>query len=279
MKKYLFILLFFCNSNLFAQYAFEMKIDFAIRVNNNDDLFSISGTLLSGRVEKGKTYYAENGSKIEVNNIISQKTGTTSPVANSPEGVALAITCKNYNIERGEVLKCVSSKSAYYGNNTGFNPGKMKEGELYCKINGRMYTSFQVSKPVLIKNVDVLDMFFQAEDKSVIWLQLNNFSEINNIPHTAKSDTSVKERAFVCKMAYLPSGYKPSDGANNYVGYEDVKGNAGIVVVYLDKYNKKIALSFSGILRANSKMQTEKPNAGLFYITEGKIDNLSWDAF
>jgi hypothetical protein len=122
-------------------------------------------------------------------------------------------------------------------------------------------------------------MFFQAEDKSVIWLQLNNFSEINNIPHTAKSDTSVKERAFVCKMAYLPSGYKPSDGANNYVGYEDVKGNAGIVVVYLDKYNKKIALSFSGILRANSKMQIEKPNAGLFYITEGKIDNLSWDAF
>ena len=76
----------------------------------------------------------------------------------------------------------------------------MKEGELYCKINGRMYTSYQVSKPVLIKDVDVLDMFFQSEDKSVIWLQLNNFSEIKSIPHTAKSDTSVKERAFECKI-------------------------------------------------------------------------------
>lgn len=262
-----------------AQYAFEMKIDFAIRVNNNDDLFSISGTLLSGRVEKGKTYYAENGSKIEVNNIISQKTGTTSPVANSPEGVALSITCKNYNIERGEILKCVSTKSAYYGNNNGFNPGKMPEGELYCKVNGRMYSSFQVSKPVLIKDVDVLDMFFQAEDKSVIWLQLNNFSEIKNIPHATKSDTSNKERLYVCKVAYLPKGYKPSDGANNYAGYEDVRGNAGIAVVYLDRYHKKIALSFSGILRANENMLKEKPNAGLFYITEGKIDNLSWDAF
>jgi hypothetical protein len=142
-----------------------------------------------------------------------------------------------------------------------------------------MYSSYQVSKPVLIKDVDVLDMFFQSEDKSVIWLQLNNFSEIKSIPHTAKSDTSVKERAFVCKMAYLPYGYKPSDGANNYLGYEDVKGNAGIVVLYLDKYNKKIGLSFSGILRPNAKMLSEKPNAGLFYITEGKIDNLSWDAF
>ena len=279
MKKLLILLLLFSNISLFAQYAFEMKIDFAVRVRNDDDKFSISGTLLSGRVEKGKTYYAENGSKLEVNNIISQKSGTTTPVANSPEMVALAITCSNYNIERGEVLKCASSKAAYYGNNSSFNPGKMPEGELHCKINGRMYTSFQVSKPVLIKDVDVLDMFFEAEDKSVIWLQLNNFSEIKNIPHATKTDTSNKERAYVCKVAYLPYGYKPSDGANNYRGYEDVKGNAGIAVVFLDKYNKKIGLSFSGILRPNEKIVQEKPNAGLFYITEGRIDNLSWDAF
>ena len=42
---------------------------------------------------------------------------------------------------------------------------------------------------------------------------------------------------------------------------------------------KKIALTFSGILRANARMQADKADAGLFYITEGKVDNVSWDAF
>lgn len=264
---------------ILAQYAFEMKIDFAMRVKNDEDIFSISGIINSGRVEKGKTYYLENGSKLVIDNIFSQKSSTSTSVANAPEMVALSVTCSGYQIERGDIIKCVATKSAYLLGQSGFNPGKMPEGELSCKVNGRLYTATQISKPVYIKNADVLDMFFEAADKSVIWLQLNHFSEIQQIPHHAKTDTSNHNRVQVCKLAYLPSGYRPSDGASQYKGYEDFKGNAGIAVLFLDRYHKRIGLSFSGILRANDRMLQEKPGAGLFYITEGKIDNLSWDAF
>ena len=125
----------------------------------------------------------------------------------------------------------------------------------------------------------MLDMFFEGEDKSVIWLQLNQLTEIADIPHYAKSDTSVKNLMMVCKVAYMPEGYRPTDLPNNYRAYEDMRGNSGIMVTFLNKYEKKISLEFSGILRPNEKILIDKPNAGLFYITEGRVDNISWDAF
>jgi hypothetical protein len=47
----------------------------------------------------------------------------------------------------------------------------------------------------------------------------------------------------------------------------------------LNKYEKKLSLEFSGILRPNMKIIEEKPAAGLFYVNEGRVDNIGWDAF
>jgi hypothetical protein len=38
-------------------------------------------------------------------------------------------------------------------------------------------------------------------------------------------------------------------------------------------------LEFSGILRANKKLLEDNGSSGLFYISEGRVDNLGWDAF
>ena len=66
--KYLFLFLLFSLTLIQtkAQFAFELKVTFASRIQNSDQ-YSVSGTLLSGRIENGKTYYLENGSKIEEN--------------------------------------------------------------------------------------------------------------------------------------------------------------------------------------------------------------------
>jgi hypothetical protein len=261
-----------------AQYAFELKIEYAMRVQNSD-LFSISGTVISGRIESGKSYYMDDGQKVEVKNVISSKSATSVPVALAQENVSISLQCKDYQPDRGEVLRCISSKPIYGGNVVNSHADKMQEGMLKCKLNSRVYTSTQISKPVYIKQADVLDLFFEAEDKSVIWLQLNDFSQIKDTPHQAKSDTSNHDRMYVCKVAYMPLGYRPTDMPNNYVAYEDVKGNAGIIITYLDKYKKKIGLEFSGILRPNQRLLVDKPNAGLFYINEGRVDEIGWDEF
>jgi hypothetical protein len=261
-----------------AQYAFELKIDFAMRVQNSD-MFSISGTVISGRIENDKNYYMDDGQKVEIKNVISNKSATSVPVALAQEKVSISVLCKDYQPERGEVLRCISSKPIYGGNVVRSHAKLMPEGELTCKLNTRMYDSKQISKPVYIKQADVLDIFFEAEDKSVIWIQLNDFSKIKEAPHQTKSDTSILERENVCKIAYLPNGYRPTDLPNNYIAFEDVKGNAGVLITYLDRYKKKMSIEFSGILRANERMREEKPNAGLFYITDGRVDQLSWDEY
>jgi hypothetical protein len=280
MKKYqLFFICIIASLQTFAQYAFELKVEYSTRIQNLDQ-FALSGTILKGRIENGKDYFLDDGTKIVINNIISAKSATSVPVASAPESVSMGISCKNHRPEHGDILKCVSAKPLYGGNVVSYNPNKTPEGELMCKLNGRLYRAKTISKPVLIKAANMLDLFFEADDKSVIWLQLNNFTDIETTPHTTKSDTSIHDRVLVCKVAYLPSGYRPTDMPNNYRAYEDVKGNAGITVTYLNKYEKKISLEFSGILRANEKMIEEKPNAGgLFYINDGHVDNISWDAF
>ncbi len=261
-----------------AQYAFELKITFANRINNSD-LFSVSGTLVKGRIEKGKSYFTDGGIKLDIKNIISSTSATSVPVASAPDAVSLSVEAKDFYPDRGELLECLSSRPNVSGNTIRYNPNKMGEGMLSCKVNGQMYTSMSISKPVLIKESDMMDMFFEAEDKSVIWLQINQFSEIKDLPHQTKSDTSVKERVFVCKVAYLPKGYRPTDPPGSYACYEDFRGNAGIIVTQLDRYHKKFAIEFSGILRPNAKAIEEKPNAGIFYLTEGRVDNIGWDAF
>ena len=261
-----------------AQFAFELKVEYANRINNSD-FFSISGTLLNGRVENGKSYYLENGIKLDIKNVISTKSATSVPVASAPEGVSLSIEAKDFYPDRGEILKGISSRPTLSGSTMNFSATKMAEGQLSCKLNGRMYTSMTISKPVLMKQADMFDLFFEAEDKSVIWLQINQFSEITNTPHQAKTDTSNHDRKFVCKVAYMPKGYRPTDQPGSYACYEDFRGNAGIIIKQIDRYHKKMAFEFSGILRPNAKMQEENPNAGIFYITEGKVDNIGWDVF
>lgn len=271
------LLLFFALSAT-AQFAFELKIEYAMRVQNSD-MFSVSGTVISGRVESGKSYFLEDGEKIDIKNLISSKSATSVPVAAENENVSVSIMGKNFNPDRGEVLRCVTSKGSYTGSYVPAHANKFPEGQLNCKLNSRMYTAMQVSRPVYIRQSDVMDFFFQAEDESVIWIQLNDFSEIKSTPHSAKTDTSEKDRSKVCKVAFLPKGYRPTDMPNNYVAFEDVKGNAGILITYIDRYRKKIGFEFAGILRPNELLRAEKPNAGLFYVNDGRVDQIGWDEF
>jgi hypothetical protein len=261
-----------------AQYTFELKIEYAMRVQNTD-MFSVSGVITSGKIESDKTYFLDDGTKIEVKNLISSKSATSVPVALAQENVSVSIFCKDFRPERGTTLKGIANKPVYSGSNTRAYSNMMPEGELTCKLNSRMYTSSQISKPVYIKQSDVLDIFFEAEDKSVIWIQFNDFSQIKSTPHQTKSDTSDKERMNVCKVAFLPQGYRPTDMPNNYKAFEDQKGNAGVLIKYIDRYKKKIGFEFSGILRPNAKILEEKPNAGLFYINEGRVDQIGWDEY
>lgn len=275
---YLFLFLLLCSMNMVAQYSFELKVDYAMRVGNTDE-FSLSGTIISGRIEKNKVYYLEDGNKVEVKNIISSKSATSVPVAAINENVSLAIVCKNMEPGRGDMIRGIATRPSFGQVFTPTNTKQLPEGILNCRINGKMYKAKMVSKPVYIKESNVLDMFFMAEDESVVWLQLNGFSEIETLPHNAKSDTSVKEHSLVCKIAFMPKGYRPTDMPNNYRAYEDVKGNAGIIVTSLNRYKKTIALEFSAILRPNKLLMQEGGVNGLFYISEGRVDNIGWDEF
>ena len=278
--KTLWLCLLFLNASLscLAQFTFELQVEYGMRVGNTDQ-YAVSGVIKSGRIEKGKTYFLEDGTKVVIENILSAKSATSVPVANSNESVSLAITCKNYEPGRGDVMRGITTRPSYGMGNTRYNPNQLAEGILSCRVNGKMYKAKMVSKPVYIRASNVLDLFFIAQDESVIWLQLNGFSEVENSPHKTTSDTSEKNLSLVCKMAFMPKGYRPTDMPTNYKAYEDMKGNAGIIITSLNKYKKTIALEFSGILRPNKKLQDEESKAGLFYISEGRIDNISWDEF
>ncbi|MEZ5045700.1 MAG: hypothetical protein R2831_01780 [Chitinophagaceae bacterium] len=275
---YFFIFLFSLVQSMHAQFAFELKVSMAMRIQNSDQ-FSVSGEITQGRIEKGKKYYLENGTELKVENIISSKSGTSVPVASAPDNVSLGISSKDFQAENRMLLRGISNRPVYGGNVATRTMEKSPEGILHCKLNGSIQTAKQISKPVYIKNSNVLDMFFQFEDKSVLWLQLNGFSEIEAAPHQTTSDTSQKDFSKMCKIAYLPYGYRPTDFPNNYQAFEDVKGHAGILITALNKYTKKIAFDFNGILRPNMRLLESNANAGLFYITEGKVDHVSWDAF
>lgn len=261
-----------------AQYAFELKVDLVSRIGNQD-LFSISGTLVSGRVENGKTYYDTKGAKFDVKNVISSKTATSVPVAAVGEQVSLSVSSKDLDAGRGEVMQCISSRPLQNGMAVRSYGPTLPEGAIRCKMNGRQYSSKVISKPVYMKGADVLDMFYKAEDETVLWLQINNFSKIQQFPHTTTTDTANQVRELVCKVAYMPKGFRPTDLPNNYIAYEDVAGNASITITNINRYKKSISFDFMGTLRPNRKLLEEKPNAGLFTIQEGHADNITWDAY
>lgn len=277
--RYLFVLLLVLFLKpLSAQFAFELKVTYAMRIQNSDQ-YSVSGELISGRVENGKTYYLENGTKIEVKNLMSAKTATSVPVASVPESVSIGITSKDFEPEPRMILRGISTRPVYGGTIAQSRIDKSPEGVLTCKINGKMYSAMTISKPVYIRNSNILDLFFKAEDETVVWLQINGFSDIDNTPHQCKSDTSNKDHSMVCKVAYMPKGFRPTDMPNNYMAYEDLKGNASIMITALDKHKKRIVLEFNGILRPNARLLEEGKVPGLFYISEGRVDNISWDEF
>ena len=281
MKTTFYTLLVLCllsSLSLQAQYAFELKVDLVSRIGNQD-LFSISGTLLAGRVENGKTYYDAQGAKFDVKNIISSKTATSVPVAGVGEQVSLSISSKDLDAGRGETMQCISSRPMQNGMAVRSYGPVLAEGAMRCKINGRQYTSKVISKPVYMKDADVLDLFFRADDETVLWLQLNNFSKIEQLPHTTTTDTSNHQREWVCKMAYMPKGFRPTDLPNHYQAYEDVAGNASITITNINRYKKTLSFDFMGTLRPNRRLLEEKPNAGLFTIQEGHADNITWDAY
>lgn len=269
-------LMFSCYA--FAQFTFELKVDYAMRVGNTDQ-FSVNGTILTGRLEKGKTYFLEDGTKLVIENIISSKSASSVPVASANENVSLALTCKDFLPDRGDVLRGITTRPSIGGGAQRYNTNQLPEGILSCRINGKLYRSKMVSKPVYIRSSNMLDLFFIAEDESVIWLQINGFSEIETMPHHTKSDTSEKTPSMVCKVAFMPKGFRPTDMPTGYKAYEDMKGNSGIIITALNRYKKTIALEFSGILRPNKKLLEDGTGSGLFYISEGRVDNVGWDEF
>ncbi|MBK7692503.1 MAG: hypothetical protein IPK62_01570 [Bacteroidetes bacterium] len=278
MKKIALLIVFilpFCTQ---AQFAFVMKVEYAMQVQNSTK-YAVSGSILSGKIENNKTYYLDDGTKLDVKNIISAKSATSVPVALAGENVSISLTSEKFEIMRGETMRCISTRPGYGGAQVKSFANALPEGILSCKVNGKMYDSKSISKPVYMRQADVMDLFFEAENKTVIWIQINDFSQIKDTPHLTKSDTSVKERSLVCKLAYMPKGYRPTDMPNNYIAFEDYKGNAGVVITQIDRYNKKIALEFSGILRPNTLMLEEHPTAGLYYITEGRVDQIKWEEY
>ncbi len=278
MKNFYLFILFITPFCLKAQFAFEIKVDYSMQVQNTEQ-YAVSGTITSGKVENNKTYYLEDGTRLDIKNVISAKSATSVPVALAGENVSISLVAKNFEIIRGETMKCISTRPGYGGAQVKSFANKLPEGVLNCKVNGKMYESKAVSKPVYMKQADVMDLFFSAENETVIWIQINNFSEIKDVPHLTKSDTTVQDRSLVCKLAYLPKGYRPTDMPNNYIAFEDYKGNAGVIITHIDRYNKQMSLEFSGILRPNALMLEEHPNAGLYYITEGRVDNIKWEQY
>jgi len=262
----------------FSQYSFEFRVENAMQVGNTDE-YSVSGTLQSGRIEKNKVYFLEDGTQLSIRNIISSKTATSVPVANAPENISLALQCPKFVPTHGDWMKAIATRPSYGGGAMMARQGSLAEGLIQCRVNGRMYRAKMVSKPVYVRASDMLDLFFMAEDESVVWLQLNGFSMIQELPHRSTSDTSIKEPSQVCKVVFMPKGYRPTDMPVSYKGYEDFQGHSGIIVTSVNRYRKTLSLEFSGTLRANSKMLEENPSAGLFYLTEGRVDQIGWDEF
>ena len=153
---------------------------------------------------------------------------------------------------------------------------KIDEGSMKCNVNGMSFVAKQISKPILTKQSDILDLFFKGSYDRVIWLQIFNFSKIKMAPQEINIiEDSTKA---YCKIKFLPKGFLPTDFPNNLKAFENANENAGIVLTkYLD-YNKEIGLEFNGILKPNKLMLEENPTAGLFYITEGRIDKIIFEA-
>ena len=70
MKGSLFFIILFFSISVHAQYAFELEVDFSAQIQNSEN-YSVSGKLLKGKIENGKTYFLESGAKLDIINIIS----------------------------------------------------------------------------------------------------------------------------------------------------------------------------------------------------------------
>ncbi len=278
--KYIFLTLAIMFSfSTQAQFAFEMKVNYARQVQNSNQ-YAVSGVIISGKIENNKTYYLDNGTRFEVKNIISAKSATSVPVALENENVSINLVAKEFEVSQGETIRGILNRPGYGGSEVRTFANQIPEGMLQCKVNGKIFDGQSVSKPVYMRQADVLDLFFRTEQSdAVIWIQINNFSEIKDTPHLLKSDTSITERNLVCKLAFMPKGYRPTDMPNNYLAFEDYKGNAGVLIKVIDRYKKKLSIEFSGILRPNELLLEDRPTAGLFYITEGRIDSISWEEY
>lgn len=279
MRFLSFLICFFLTIPLHAQFAFELKVNYSRQVQNSNQ-YAVSGSVLSGKIENNKTYYLEDGTQFDVKNIISAKSATSVPVALQNENISMNIVSKKFEVMQGETIHCITNRPGYGGESVRTYANKIPDGMVQCKVNGKLYEGRSVSKPVLMRQADVMDLFFISEEtQSVIWIQINNFSQIRDTPHLLKSDTSIHDRSLVCKLAFMPKGYRPTDMPNNYLAFEDYKGNAGVMITHIDRYKKKFSLEFSGILRPNELLLEERPNAGLFYITEGRVDAVYWEEY
>ncbi len=275
MRASLFFIILFFSISVHAQYAFELEVDYSAQIQNSEN-YSVSGKLLKGKIENGKTYFLESGAKLDIINIISSTTGTSINIAEAPQAVSIGFKSKDYEPKQHVKINGISTKPEQRGFVVKTYADKIDEGSLKCNVNGMSFVAKQISKPILTKQSDILDMFFKGSYDRIIWLQVYNFSKIKMAPQELNliEDTA---KAY-CKIKFLPKGFLPTDFPNNLKAFENGIDNAGIVITkYLD-YNKEIGLEFNGILKPNKLIVTENPEAGLFYITEGRIDKIIFEA-
>lgn len=271
----LFSIISFCS---YAQYSFEIEVEYAQQVGNTDR-YSISGKLLKGKVENNKKYYLSNGAELNVDNVMSAASGTSAPVVVAPDKVSISAKCSNYKPEQKTIIYGISTQPNYGGQvvrNDYYE--KVPEGILKIKLNGMMFTAKQISKPIRTKSADVLDMYFKTNSNAIFWLRIGNLHKIEAMPFDLPSDSLLWGGAEpYCRITFLPDGFLPTDLPNNYKGYEDKKGNAHIVLTRLKKYSQEATFEISGMLKPNHKILEENENAQPISISEGRVDKVIWD--
>ena len=277
MKWICSILLLFIATSTFAQYAFEIEVDYSARIGNTET-FSVSGNLIKGKIEKGKKYYLTTGAELKVVNLMSAITTTSVDKAVAPQKVSLSLVAKNFKPKQHVVLRGTATQPAYGGQLVKTYKDKVPEGMMQVKINGMMFKAKQVSIPIRTKLGDVLDMFFKTKSGAVFWLQIGNLSKIEQVPVRIVSDSTLANTDTpYCKIIFMPEGFLPTQLPNNYKGYEDKFGKSSILITRLKKFTFQATLEFGGRLRPNANIKAENPTAGALELTNGRIDKIIWE--
>lgn len=260
-----------------GQYAFELKVDYSAQIGNTEN-YSVSGTLIKGKIEKGKKYYLTTGAELQVVNLMSATTTTSVSKAQAPDKVSLGLIAKKFIAQQNVILKGISTQPSYGNETVRVYENQIPEGAMEVKINGMMFKARQISKPIRTKQSDILDMFYKTKSGSVFWLQIGNLRKIEKMPLRIVSDsTFIGTDKPYCKIVFMPDGFLPTQLPNNYKGYEEKFGKSSILLTRLKKYTFQATLEFGGRLFPNWKLKEENEMAQPIELTNGRVDKIIWE--